>query len=74
MRRTEDAYSRRRPFRWGYVSTINRYVAHDEKGFAPLSIRWGNDASITKHWPDDLYLIHRSMNDVQFDEKLKGQG
>lgn len=72
--RTKDAYSRRRPFNWGLVQGINRYTAYEEKGFSPLSIRWVNGEPISKQWPDDLYLIHRSMNDVQFDEKLKGQG
>ncbi len=71
--RSRDVYARRRPFSWGVVNGLNRYKAYDDKGFSPLSVRWVNGDPITKQWPDELYLIHRSMNDVQFDEKLKGQ-
>ncbi len=71
--RSKDQYSRRRPFNWGVVSAINRYIAHNEKGFFPLNVRWNNDATVGKFWPDELLVIHRSMNDVQFDERMKGQ-
>jgi len=71
--RSKDVYSRRRQYNWGVVHGINRYIAQTEKGFSPLTVRWICDASLTKVWPDDVYLIHKSMNDVVFDERLKGQ-
>lgn len=50
------------PSNWGIVMRLNMY-AYDINAYEPIVVKWVKDGSETKHMPDELYLIHRAIED-----------
>jgi hypothetical protein len=41
--------------------------------YLPLTVRWVKDGSISKHWPEELVLIHKAMPWSELAKDIKEQ-
>lgn len=51
------------PSNWGIVLKLNTFPPTVGE-YVPLEVRWIKDGTTTKHWPEDLIVIHAAMSDA----------
>jgi hypothetical protein len=61
VRSTCSIYARSVPSNWGFITALNTTMGNFGQVYCPIIVRWALDGSITRHWPEDLLLIHKSM-------------
>lgn len=48
---------------WGFVSNLCTYKAYNEV-YKPILVKWADNTE-SKHWPEELFLIHKGMTSDQ---------
>jgi hypothetical protein len=57
---------------WGIVINLNTHKGSSEV-YKPITVKWCADGKETKHWPEELWLIHKAMNRGALDEIRRAQ-
>lgn len=55
-----ETWKARTPMYWGVVDRLSTYKAHNEP-YKPISVKWV-DGKESRYWPEELFLIHRSLS------------
>jgi len=62
------------PASWGIVSGLTRFPPHiADVPYCPLDVRWITSGTTLPMWPDELYLIHQSLDDITLRSILESQ-
>lgn len=67
---SHSKYAKMAPYNWGVVMDLHR--CNPSAGpYYPLSVKWVKDGSVTKHWPEDVIIIHESISTWETEQRVK---
>lgn len=67
-------YEMCQPVSWGVVTDLRvTAMPMTSEPYLPLTVRWVKDGSISKHWPEELVLIHKAMPWSELAKDIKEQ-
>ncbi len=61
------------PYNWGIVMDMNRSMGVFGQSYAPIRVRWLGSGTVSSHWPEELYLIHKSISMWDFEQIIEQQ-
>ena len=54
-----ESWKANSPIYWGVVTGLTKSPEY-QKPYAPIEVKWV-DGKASKHWPEELWLIHRAI-------------
>lgn len=57
---------------WGIVINLNMHKPMSE-AYRPITVKWISDNKETKHWPEELWLVHKALTRADTDEIRRAQ-
>jgi hypothetical protein len=69
-----DIYNMSRPINWGSVVDLrSTSITTSGQPYFPLKVQWVKDGSISEHWPEDVFLLHKAMSQYEIENVIKEQ-
>lgn len=73
VRANESTYCRSVPVNWGVVIDLNTQPGVMGQTYMPIKVRWVMSGNVSNHWPEDLLLIHKSIDQWSLEQFLELQ-